>query len=57
MYCQEKMEEGELKKEMEAMKRRMSINRRETVYQKERRRSDGKDETIYLNGESFVGEK
>jgi len=35
------MEEDEHRKEMEAAKRRMSINRRETVYQKERRRSDG----------------
>jgi len=40
VYCQGKMEEEEYLKEKEIHTRKMSINRRESVYRKERRKSD-----------------
>ena len=49
MYCQGKMEEEENLKEKEIQKRRMSINRRESVYRKERRKSDGKRKVISIS--------
>ena len=42
------MDEDEHNKELEKVKREMSINRRETVYQKERRRSDGMKRRVII---------
>ena len=49
VYCQGKMKEEEYLKEKEIHKRKMSINRRESVYRKERRKSDGKN-----NNNNFI---
>ena len=41
-YCLEKMDKERMKKALEQQQRRQSITRRESIYQRERRKSDGK---------------